>query len=134
MLARSDALSDCEQIIELLSRYASNLCAAPVLRDIREVQRLLNYYSFRTPQLADRFADQLSARYRYEMFGLYPSSGSPRRQPDSSYLRLQQLLGALVRVAAARLCCEGELSLTPAQISASDGLLLLALQNATGHG
>ena len=31
----------------------------------------MEYYSFRTPQLADRFADLLEGRYRYEIFAIY---------------------------------------------------------------
>ena len=52
----------------------------------------MEYYSFRTPQLADRFADMLEARYRYEIFAIYGPSLLLRRSSDSSYLRLDQLL------------------------------------------
>ena len=104
MIARVDAQTELEQIIDLLERYHSHASAAPVLRDIHEVQRLLDYYSFRTPQLADRLAEQLHARYRYELFGLYGAAGALSPRPESSYLYLQQMLGQLVRIAAARLC------------------------------
>ena len=88
----------------------------------------MEYYSFRTPQLADRFADMLEARYRYEIFAIYGPSLLLRRSSDSSYLRLDQLLSSLIRVAVLRLCCEGIYSLTSAQIASGDGLLCLALQ------
>ena len=128
MIARVDAQTELEQIIDLLERYQDHASAAPVLRDIHEVQRLLDYYSFRTPQLADRLAEQLHARYRYELFGLYGATGTLSPRPESSYLYLQQMLGQLVRIAAARLCSEGALTLTRAQLTVSDGLLLQALR------
>ena len=128
MIARVDAQTELEQIIDLLERYHSHASAAPVLRDIHEVQRLLDYYSFRTPQLADRLAEQLHARYRYELFGLYGATGTLSPRPESSYLYLQQMLGQLVRIAAARLCSEGALTLTRAQLTGSAGLLLQALR------
>lgn len=127
MIAHVDTLTELERIIDLLEHHDRE-SISPVLRDIREVQRLLDYYSFRTPQLADRFAEQLNNRYRYELFGLYGSAGLLRRRPESSYLFLQQLLAQLVRVAASRLCCEGALSLSHAQLLESDGLLLQNLQ------
>lgn len=132
LIARVDALTDLEQIIELLERYTQRESVAPVLHDIGEVQRLLDYYSFRTPQLADRFAEQLQSRYRYELFGLYGTAGLNRRRPDSSYLFLQQLLSQLVRVAVARLCCEGVFTLSQDQIAQSDGLLLCVLRQQMG--
>ena len=87
-----------------------------------------NTFRSRTPQLADRFADMLEARYRYEIFAIYGPSLLLRRSSDSSYLRLDQLLSSLIRVAVLRLCCEGIYSLTSAQIASGDGLLCLALQ------
>lgn len=51
-----------------------------------------------------------------------------RKSSDSSYLRLDQLLSSLIRVAVLRLCCEGIYSLTSSQIASGDGLLYLALQ------
>lgn len=134
MIARSETSTECEQIIALLGAYSNDACVSQVLADIGEVQRLLEFYSFRAPQLADRLADQLNARYRYEIYALYGPNGSPRRQTDSSYLRLMQLLASLVRVAAMRLCCEGAFSLSNTQLTSSDGLLLLALKNAMGRG
>ena len=98
MIARVDVQTELEQIIDLLERYQAHASVAPVLRDIHEVQRLLDYYSFRTPQLADRFAEQLQGRYRYELFGLYGAAGTLSPRPESSYLYLQQMLGQLVRI------------------------------------
>ncbi|MDO5377469.1 MAG: hypothetical protein Q4G52_03950 [Clostridia bacterium] len=133
MIARYESLTECEQLLDLLSVYAPHPCVAHVFSDIAEVQRLLQLYSFKTPQLADRLCEMLTSRYRYEIYALY---GAPlsARQTDSSYLRLEQLLGSLVRVAAMRLACEGELSLTPSQIASSDGLLLRSLKTAMGRG
>ena len=134
MIARTENASDIDLILDLLSPYRLNPCAARVFSDIDEIERLLDYYSFRTPQLAERFADRLSSLYRYEIFALYGTAFLKGKQSESSYLRLQQLLASLVRVAVMRLCCEGILSLSPSQVASSDGLLLLALQKETGHG
>ena len=124
---------DCQQILSLLERYAQEPCIRPVLADAQEVERLLELYSFRTPQLADRFCDQLSDRYRFEIYALR-GEPSARRRTDSSYIRLQQLLSDLAHDAAARLSCEGKLRLSPTQLAQSDGLLLLAMKKAIGRG
>lgn len=134
MIAKQDTLTDIERILALMERYRTHACVNQVFSDIDEIQRLLEYYSFRTPQLADRYAEQLLSRYRYEIFALYGMSSISRRQADSSYLRLQQLLSSLARVALMRLCCEGALALSHSQIASSDGLLYLTLRNAVGHG
>lgn len=133
LIARHESLTESEQLLDLLLTYAGRPCVDPVLSDIAEVQRLLQLYSFRTPQLADRLCEMLNARYRYEIYALY---GAPlrSRQPESSYLRLQQLESSLIRVAAMRLACEGELPLTRSQIASSDGLLLRSLKTAMGRG
>ena len=134
MIARDyTPADDCQQIFALLEPYAQEPCIRPVLSDAQEVERLLELYSFRTPQLAERFCDQLHNRYRFEIYAL---SGEPSasRRTDSSYIRLQQLLSELAHVAAARLCCEGKLRLSPWQLSQSDGLLLLAMKKAMGRG
>ena len=117
MIARTETHSDRERILALLSPRSTDACVRQVFADIDEINRLMEYYSFRTPQLADRFADMLEARYRYEIFAIYGPSLLLRRSSDSSYLRLDQLL-----------CCEGIYSLTSAQIASGDGLLCLALQ------
>ena len=124
MIARTETHSDRERILALLSPRSTDACVRQVFADIDEINRLMEYYSFRTPQLADRFADMLEARYRYEIFAIYGPSLLLRR----SYLRLDQLLSSLIRVAVLRLCCEGIYSLTSAQIASGDGLLCLALQ------
>ena len=128
MIARTETHSDRERILALLSPRSTDACVRQVFADIDEINRLMEYYSFRTPQLADRFADMLEARYRYEIFAIYDPSLLLRRSSDSSYLRLDQLLSSLIRVAVLRLCCEGIYSLTSAQIACGDGLLCLALQ------
>ena len=122
MIARTETHSDRERILALLSPRSTDACVRQVFADIDEINRLMEYYSFRTPQLADRFADMLEARYRYEIFAIYGPSLLLRRSSDS------QLLSSLIRVAVLRLCCEGIYSLTSAQIASGDGLLCLALQ------
>ena len=133
MIARDQTPNECEQIYDLLLPYADMPGVRRVLQDAQEVSRLLALYSFRPPQLADRLYDMLWERYRYEIYALY-GGHALRRQTDSSYIRLQQLLSALLRVAASRACSEGRLALTPSQIAQGDGLFLRALQNAAGRG
>lgn len=134
MIARElPQADDCQQILALLEPYCQEPGIRPVLADVQEVERLLALYSFRTPQLADRFCDQLHDRYRFEIYALC-GEPSARRRTDSSYIRLQQLRSALAHVAASRLCCEGKLNLSPSQLSQSDGLLLLAMKKAMGRG
>ncbi len=128
MIAKTEQISDIDRILELLVPHEHDACVTQVFSDISEIQRLLEFYSFKTPQLAERFADHLSSRYRYEIFALYGTAFLSRRQPDSSYLRLEQLLSSLIRVAITRLCCEGIYKLSPTQIISSDGLLYLALK------
>lgn len=131
MIAKTEQISDIDRTLELLSPHAHDACVVHVFSDIEEIQRLLEFYSFKTPQLAERFVDRLSSRYRYEIFALYGTAFLSNRQSDSSYLRLEQLLSSLVRVAVTRLCCEGVYNLSPTQIAASDGLLYLALKKET---
>ena len=102
MIARTETHSDRERILALLSPRSTDACVRQVFADIDEINRLMEYYSFRTPQLADRFADMLEARYRYEIFAIYGPSLLLRRSSDSSYLRLDQLLSSLIRVAVPR--------------------------------
>ena len=132
MIARNETQGYCERILTLLEPFHNDACVSGVFADIAEIQRLLEYYSFRTPHLADRFADRLSSRYRYEIFAIYGTSELLRRQTESSYLRLEQLLPTLVRVALMRLCCEGKLSLSRTQVAQSDGMLYLALKKERG--
>ena len=128
LIARIETHTDRERILALLSPRSTDACVRQVFSDIDEINRLMEYYSFRTPQLADRFADLLEGRYRYEIFAIYGPSLLLRKSSDSSYLRLDQLLSSLIRVAVLRLCCEGIYSLTSSQIASGDGLLYLALQ------
>lgn len=128
LIARTETHTDRERILALLSPRSTDACVRQVFSDIDEINRLMEYYSFRTPQLADRFADLLEGRYRYEIFAIYGPSLLLHKSSDSSYLRLDQLLSSLIRVAVLRLCCEGIYSLTSSQIASGDGLLYLALQ------
>lgn len=124
----SSALSECEQMLALLSRCDKSRCAGGVLRDAQEIRRLLSLYSFRTPHRAERLCAELTSRYRGDILALYGNSVLSRRQSDSAYLRLEQLLSLLVRVAALRLAHEGALSLSHAQLTQSDGMLLALLE------
>ena len=128
LIARTETHTDRERILALLSPRSTDACVRQVFSDIDEINRLMEYYSFRTPQLADRFADLLEGRYRYEIFAIYGPSLLLRKSSDSSYLRLDQLLSSLIRVAVLRLCCEGIYSLPSSQIASGAGLLYLALQ------
>lgn len=122
--------SECEQLLEQLSRYDAVVSIKAVLRDAKDILRLLALYSFRSPQRAERLCAELSSRYRKEILFLYGSAVLLRRQSDSCYLRLEQLLPVLIRVAALRLSQEGILSLSHAQLMQSDGMLLRLLQKA----
>lgn len=122
------ASSECEQMLAMLSRCPGSRCASAVLRDAQEIRRLLALYSFRSPQRAERLCAELSSRYRKEILSLYGRAVLLRRQSDSTYLRLEQLLAQLVRVAALRLIRDGALSLSPAQLTQSDGMLLKLLE------
>ena len=55
MIARTETHSDRERILALLSPRSTDACVRQVFADIDEINRLMEYYSFRTPQLADRF-------------------------------------------------------------------------------
>ena len=128
MIAKTEICSDRDRILSLLSAHRTDTCVRSVFTDIDEINRLMEYYSFRTPQLADRFIEKLESRYRYEIFAIYGSSLLLRKSSDSSYLRLDQLLSSLIRVAVLRLCAEGVYSLSATQIASGDGLLYLSLQ------
>ena len=87
MIARTETHSDRERILALLSPRSTDACVRQVFADIDEINRLMEYYSFRTPQLADRFADMLEARYRYEIFAGAATAaicGSTSSSPRSS--------------------------------------------------
>ena len=120
--------SDRELLVDSLLPLARLPETARVASDIAELSRLLELYSFRTPQLAERFLRTLSERYRYEIFALFGETGSPQRAPSSVYIRLQQLQSALLHVLVMRLCCDGVLELSPSQLRESDGLLLRAVE------
>ena len=76
MIARTETHTDRERILALLSPRSTDACVRQVFSDIDEINRLMEYYSFRTPQLADRFADLLEGRYRYNAVGAH--SAAPR--------------------------------------------------------
>ena len=128
MIAQTEICSDRERILALLAAHRSDACVRQLFADLDEIERLMEYYSFRTPQLADRFIEKLESRYRYEIFAIYGSSLLLRKSSDSSYMRLDQLFSLLIRVAILRLCAEGVYTLSHTQIASGDGLLFLTLQ------
>ncbi len=119
---------ETEQMLALLSRLDTRRHAKDVLADADEIRRLLSLYSFRAPQRAERLCAELSSRYRKEALALYGGSFLLCRQSDSCYLRLEQLLPVLVRVAALRLVHAGALSLSITQLTLGDGMLLHLLE------
>ena len=131
MIAVNPTLPEHEtgQMLALLSRLDPRHCISGVLADAQEICRLLSLYSFRTPQRAERLCAEVSSRYRAEALTLYGGAFLLRRQSDSPYLRLEQLLSLLVRIAALRLSREGILSLSATQLTLSDGMLLALLRN-----
>jgi hypothetical protein len=104
---------------------------ADILRDAREIRLLLSRYSFRTPEAAERLCAGISSRYRQEMLSICSGAMLRSRQSSSVYLRLEQLLGQLMRVALLRLSRAGALPLSPTQLMHSDGMLLALLRNET---
>ncbi len=121
--------SESDRMLSLLSRHERLNTVRGVLRDAREVQRLLALYSFRSPQRAERLCAELSSRYRPDILALYGSGALSRRQSSSVYLRLEQLLSLLLRVAALRLVRAGALSLSVTQLTQSDAMLLHLLES-----
>ena len=83
LIARTETHTDRERILALLSPRSTDACVRQVFSDIDEINRLMEYYSFRTPQLADRFADLLESRYRYEIFAIYGPSLLLRKSSGS---------------------------------------------------
>lgn len=71
MIAQTEICSDRERILALLAAHRSDACVRQLFADLDEIDRLMEYYSFRTPQLADRFIEKLESRYRYEIFAIY---------------------------------------------------------------
>lgn len=134
MIARNEHASDCEQIMDMLAVYRNHICTKTVLEDIDRITRMLSYYSFRSTGTADRFCANLLEEYHSDMLSLYGYTGSPQRQSSSSFLRLEQLRSALVRIALMRLSRAGILSLTQTQLTAGEGMLLKYLEAQKGHG
>ena len=123
------AASECEQMLDLLARHKSAPAIADILADAREIRLLLSRYSFRTPETAERLCAEISSRYRAEILTLSGNSMLLRRQSSSVYLRLEQLLSLLVRVALLRLSRTGALNVSQTQLMHSDGMLLVLLQS-----
>lgn len=128
------ALSECEQILLLLARRDKSNLLRQVLHDAQEIRRLLSLYSFRSPQRAERLCAEMSSRYHEDILALYGSAAYTRRQSSSVYLRLEQQLPLLARVAALRLSRAGVLNLSSSQLLLSDGMLLCLIQKATAGG
>lgn len=123
------AASECEQMLELLARQKNARIIDGVLRDAQEIRRLLHLYSFRTSEAAERLCAEISSRYRADILAICSGAMLRSRQSSSVYLRLEQLLGLLVRVALLRLSRAGALSFSQTQLMHSDGMLLHLLKN-----
>lgn len=120
--------SECEQLLTLLNRYAAIEGVGCVLADAAQITRLLSLYSFRTPTRAEQLCAEVSSRYRKELLALYGNSALLRRQSESCYLRLEQQLPLLARVALLRLCKAGIFPFSHSQLTLSDGMLLNLLR------
>ena len=118
------ASTECELLLDLLSRHKSAPSIAGILRDTQDIRRLLHLHSFRKSESAERLFSEISSRYRKEILALSSGSVLLCRQSSSVYLRLEQLLGQLVRVALLRLSREGVLPISHTQLMHSDGMLL----------
>ena len=123
------AASECEQTLDLLARHKNARAIDSILRDAQEIRRLLHLYSFRTPEAAERLCAEISSRYRADILAICSGAMLRSRQSSSVYLRLEQLLGLLVRVALLRLSRTGVLALSPTQLMHSDEMLLYLLKN-----
>ncbi len=121
--------SECEQALDLLSRHEHAAAVAGVLNDAQAIRRLLRLYSFSKSEAAERLCAEVSSRYRAEILSLFGNSMLLRRQSSSVYLRLEQLLSQLLRVAMLRLCRKGALPFSPTQLMNGDGMLLHLLQS-----
>lgn len=130
----SPALSECEQSLMLLARLDKREHISSVLRDAQEIRRLLVFYSFRSLQRAEHLYAEISSRYHEDILSLYGSAAYARRQSSSVYLRLEQQLPLLARIAALRLSRAGVIRLSHSQLMLSDGMLLHLLQKETEGG
>ena len=127
-------LSECELLLDLLARLDRRKLSAQVLRDAQEIRRQLSMYSFRSSHHAERLCAEIASRYHEDVLALYGSTAFVHRQSDSCYLRLEQLLPLLARIAALRLSRAGELSISHSQLMLGDGMLLRLLQKETADG
>ena len=126
--------SDCELLLDLLARIDRRKLSAQVLGDAQEIRRLLSMYSFRSSHRAERLCAEIASRYHEDVLALYGSAAFVRRQSDSCYLRLEQMLPVLARVAALKLSRAGELNVSHSQLMLGDGMLLRQLQIKTADG
>ncbi|MBR5288416.1 MAG: hypothetical protein IKU34_07505 [Clostridia bacterium] len=120
--------SECELALDLLSRHHCAAVIDGIVRDAQEVRRLLHLYSFRKNESAEQLCAEISSRYREEILRACSGAMLLRRQSSSVYLRLEQLLSQLLRVAVLRLSLTGALSLSQTQLMHSDGMLLHLLR------
>ena len=123
------ALSECELLLDLLSRHKNAQSIACILCDAQDIRQLLHLYSFRSSRQAETLYTALSARYRKDLLAIYGSMPHPPHQSSSVYLRLEQLLSLLARAALLKLCLSGDLPFSIMQLTQSDGMLLHLLKN-----
>lgn len=122
------ASSECELLLDLLSRHKNAQSIASILRDAQEIRQLLHLYSFRSSQRAETLYDTLASRYRKDMLAVYGSTSHPPYQTSSVYLRLEQLLSLIARAALLHLCRSGDLPFSKTQLTQSNGMLLHLLR------
>lgn len=83
MIAQTEICSDRERILALLAAHRSDACVRQLFADLDEIDRLMEYYSFRTPQLADRFIEKLERPLPIRNLcdiRLFPASAQKQRQ------------------------------------------------------
>lgn len=128
MIAQSQLFSDGREIFSLLSAFESEDRIRAVFEDIRRISMLLRHYSFRSFRMPEQLCLSLEEAYRSDLYTLYGGHIPMQKRTDSAYLRLEQLQGDLLRVAALRLCTAGRLTLSREQLTGSEAQLCAALK------
>ncbi|MBR5224391.1 MAG: hypothetical protein IKV90_01835 [Clostridia bacterium] len=130
-MAASDSIpaaSECELLLDLLSRHKYAQKIRPILLDAQDIRRMMHLYSFRSPRQTEALCTALASRYREAQLALYGIASLPPRQSSSVYLRLEQLLSLIARAALLHLSLSGDLPFSNTQLTQSDGMLLHLLK------
>lgn len=122
------AASECELLLDLLSRHKYTQKIRPILRDAQDIRRMMHLYSFRSPRQAEALCTALTSRYREAQLAIYGIASLPPQQSSSVYLRLEQLLSLLARAALLHLSRSGDLPFSNVQLTQSDEMLLYLLK------